>query len=90
MRTLGRHRLLVGLIGAGLIALLALGSLNYDKLPFFNQNKVYSAYFAEAGGLSADAPVQVSGFRVGEVTSARWRKSDRCAAFDTRRVSDAI
>ena len=69
MRTLGRHPLLVGLIGAGLIALLAIGSLNYDKLPFFNQDKFYSAYFAEAGGLATGAPVQVSGFRVGEVTS---------------------
>ena len=69
MRTLGRHPLLVGLIGAGLITLLAIGSLSYDKLPFFNQNKTYSAYFAEAGGLSAGAPVQVSGFRVGKITS---------------------
>jgi phospholipid/cholesterol/gamma-HCH transport system substrate-binding protein len=69
MRTLGRHPLLVGLIGAALIAVLALGSLNYDKLPFFNQDKSYSAYFAEAGGLAAGAPVQVSGFRVGKVTS---------------------
>jgi phospholipid/cholesterol/gamma-HCH transport system substrate-binding protein len=69
MRTLGRHRLLVGLIGAALIALVAIGSLSYDKLPFFNQNTSYSAYFAEAGGLAAGAPVQVSGFRVGKVTS---------------------
>jgi phospholipid/cholesterol/gamma-HCH transport system substrate-binding protein len=69
MRTLGRHPLLVGLIGAALIAVLALGSLNYEKLPFFNQDRSYSAYFAEAGGLAAGAPVQVSGFRVGKVTS---------------------
>jgi phospholipid/cholesterol/gamma-HCH transport system substrate-binding protein len=69
MRTLGRHPLLVGVIGATLIAVLALGSLNYDKLPFFNQDKNYLAYFAEAGGLAAGAPVQVSGFRVGQITS---------------------
>ncbi|MCU1700851.1 MAG: virulence factor Mce family protein [Mycobacterium sp.] len=69
MRTLGRHPLLVGLIGAALIAVLVLGSLNYDKLPFFNQDKRYSAYFAEAGGLAAGAPVQVSGFQVGKVSS---------------------
>jgi len=69
MRTLGRHPLLVGLVGAALIAVLVLGSLNYDKLPFFNQDKKYSAYFAEAGGLAAGAPVQVSGFLVGKVSS---------------------
>ena len=42
---------------------------NYDKLPFLNQGKEYSAYFAEAGGLMDDAAVQVSGFQVGKVES---------------------
>ena len=42
---------------------------NYEKLPFLNQNKEYSAYFAEAGGLMNDAAVQVSGFQVGKVES---------------------
>lgn len=35
----------------------------------FNKGKTYSAYFAEAGGLTTDNPVQVSGFRVGQVSS---------------------
>ena len=53
-----------------LIAAIVLGALHYDKLPLFTaQNTEYSAYFAEASGLAAGAPVQVSGFQVGQVTS---------------------
>ena len=44
-------------------------ALNYDKLPFINQTKEYSAYFAEAGGLTTGAGVQVSGFKVGKCRS---------------------
>ena len=44
-------------------------ALEYDKLPFINQTKEYSAYFAEAGGLTTGAGVQVSGFKVGQVSS---------------------
>jgi phospholipid/cholesterol/gamma-HCH transport system substrate-binding protein len=38
-------------------------------LPFVNQTKTYSAYFSEAGGIATGAAVQVSGFRVGQVSS---------------------
>lgn len=44
------------------------GALQYKSLPFFNNGKSYSAYFSETGGLAADAPVQVSGFKIGQVT----------------------
>jgi phospholipid/cholesterol/gamma-HCH transport system substrate-binding protein len=64
-----RSPLVIGAIGIALTAALMLAALQYDKLPFFNQNKDYSAYFSEAGGLSPGAAVQVSGFRVGQVSS---------------------
>lgn len=64
-----RNPILIGGIGIGIIVALMLLSLNYDKLPFFNRGKTYSAYFAEAGGLAAGNAVQVSGFRVGQVSS---------------------
>ena len=64
-----RNPLLIGAIGIGIIFALMLISLNYDKLPFFNRGKTYSAYFAEAGGLVAGDHVQVSGYRVGQVSS---------------------
>lgn len=70
MRTASeRNPYLIGAIGLGIIFALMLLSLNYDKLPFFNRDKEYSAYFAEAGGIASGNHVQVSGFRVGEVSS---------------------
>jgi phospholipid/cholesterol/gamma-HCH transport system substrate-binding protein len=64
-----RNPLVVGTVGIGLTLGIMWLSLNYQKLPFINQNTEYTAYFAEAGGLAAGNPVQVSGFRVGDVSS---------------------
>ena len=46
-----------------------LAALQYQKLPFFNQGKNVSAYFADAGGLQNGAAVEVSGYPVGKVSS---------------------
>lgn len=63
-----RNPFVIGLIGIlGTVAIVT-AALNYQKLPFFNQGKTYTAYFAEAGGLAGNAEVQVSGFRAGQVT----------------------
>lgn len=64
-----RNPVIIGVIGLALIAAIATVSLKYDKLPFVNSTERYSAYFAEAGGLRTGAPVQVAGYRVGEVSS---------------------
>ena len=64
-----RNLLVIGAIGLALTVGIVVGALQYDKLPFLNQGKEYSAYFAEAGGLTPEAGVQVSGFQVGKVTS---------------------
>src|SRR5258708_7384374 len=64
-----RHRVLTGAISIAVIVGIALAALNYEKLPFINSGKHYSAIFAEAGGLRSGAAVQVAGYRVGEVTS---------------------
>lgn len=66
-----RNPLVVGGVGLGLALAVVVAALNYDKVPFINQDKEYSAYFAEAGGLNADAAVQVSGMKVGRVESLR-------------------
>jgi phospholipid/cholesterol/gamma-HCH transport system substrate-binding protein len=63
-----RNKLVIGAAGIGLIAAIVTLALNYDKLPFINGQKQYSAYFAEAGGLRNGAAVQVSGLRVGQVS----------------------
>jgi phospholipid/cholesterol/gamma-HCH transport system substrate-binding protein len=64
-----RNNLIIGATGVVVIAGAVLAALHYDKLPFINQTKSYSAYFAEAGGLRTDSAVQVAGFRVGQVSS---------------------
>jgi phospholipid/cholesterol/gamma-HCH transport system substrate-binding protein len=64
-----RNPFVIGAIGIALTAGVTLAALNYDELPVFNQNKDYSAYFAEAGGLTPGAAVRVSGFKVGKVDS---------------------
>ncbi len=64
-----RNPLKVSVIGIGVTIAAMWLSLNYQKLPFIDQTREYSAYFAEAGGLAAGNPVQVSGYRVGDVSS---------------------
>jgi phospholipid/cholesterol/gamma-HCH transport system substrate-binding protein len=64
-----RSPLLIGAIGIGLTIGVVLAALNYDKLPFFDSNKDYSAYFADAGGLIPGSAVEVSGYEVGKVGS---------------------
>lgn len=64
-----RNPLTIGAIGLGITFTVMLLALNYDKLPFFHTGRTYSAYFAEAGGLVPGSAVQVSGFRVGQVSS---------------------
>ncbi|MCV7301584.1 MCE family protein [Mycobacterium barrassiae] len=64
-----RSPFIMGAIGLALTAAIVLVSLQYDKIPFLNQTNEYSAYFAEAGGLTSGVAVQVSGFQVGEVQS---------------------
>ncbi|MDT7722500.1 MAG: phospholipid/cholesterol/gamma-HCH transport system substrate-binding protein, partial [Mycobacterium sp.] len=46
-----RSPLIIGAIGVAAVLTVVLGALNYQKLPFVNQDKDYSAYFADAGGL---------------------------------------
>lgn len=64
-----RNPFIVGAVGIGLTLGVVWLSLNYDKLPFIGNHKGYSAYFAEAGGLAGGDTVEVSGVRVGRVTS---------------------
>lgn len=64
-----RNPVIIGAIGVVAVAAVGFGVLNYDKLPLVSSQKSYSAYFAEAGGLTSGAAVQVSGFQIGKVQS---------------------
>ncbi|MGA3256934.1 MAG: virulence factor Mce family protein [Mycobacterium sp.] len=64
-----RNQLVVGAFGVAAVAGIVLAALQYQKLPFLNQGKNCSAYFADAGGLKDGAAVEVSGYPVGKVSS---------------------
>lgn len=82
-----RNPMIIGAVGLGATVVLVLAALQYDKLPFFSDGKTYSAYFAEAGGLKNNANVQVSGYRVGQVSSI---KLDGPKVLVTFKVADNI
>lgn len=64
-----RNPFIIAAVGVTLTLVAVLAALNFDKLPFLNHSKHYSAYFSEAGGLSPSAAVEVSGLQVGKVES---------------------
>jgi len=64
-----RNPLIIGTVGLVGIGGLVLAALNFQDLPFVNQGKSVSAYFADAGGLRTGNAVEVSGFPVGKVSS---------------------
>jgi phospholipid/cholesterol/gamma-HCH transport system substrate-binding protein len=64
-----RNPLIIGTVGLVAVAGVVLAALNYQKLPFLNQGKNVSAYFADAGGLRTGNGVEISGFPVGKVSS---------------------
>ncbi|QLL06371.1 MCE family protein [Mycobacterium vicinigordonae] len=64
-----RNPVAVGAVGVALSAAAVLITMNYSKIPFVDSSRRYSAYFAEAGGLVSGAAVQVSGLRVGQVST---------------------
>lgn len=64
-----RNLLVIGAVGAAATVVAVILGLTYRHLPFVNSDRHYSAYFTEAGGLVPGAPVQVSGYKVGTVSS---------------------
>lgn len=64
-----RNPIRYGTVAIAGAVLLTLGAIYFGKLPFVSSGKEYSAYFAEAGGLRPDDPVQVSGLKVGKVSA---------------------
>ncbi|ABM11213.1 virulence factor Mce family protein [Mycolicibacterium vanbaalenii] len=63
-----RNPVVIGAIGVAVVAVIVTMALQYQKLPFLNPGKQYSAYFADAGGLFTGAGVEVSGYPVGKVS----------------------
>jgi len=64
-----RSPYLIGGIGIAVVVVAILLATNYNKFTFLTGETEYSAYFAEAGGLETNSVVEVSGARVGRVSS---------------------
>jgi len=64
-----RNKLVIGAIGIGVTVALMFLSVNWQSLPFVDQTKTYSAYFKQAGGLTTESKVRVSGYEVGQVAA---------------------
>lgn len=58
-----------GIFGIALVACLVLVSFGYTSLPFWPQGKDYEAYFTDAGGITPGNDVNISGIKVGMVSS---------------------
>ncbi|BBZ31253.1 mammalian cell entry protein (plasmid) [Mycolicibacterium madagascariense] len=79
-----RNLFVVGVVGVVLTVGTAIAALNFHSLPFVDSNDDYSAAFAEAGGLRAGAPVQVAGYRVGQVSSVDLDGTHVLVKFDVQ------
>ncbi len=77
-----RNLFIIGVVGVGATAAIGVAALEYDRLPFFDSAKHYTAYFGEAGGLQPGAAVQVAGYRVGEVSSVDLKGAAVVVTFD--------
>jgi len=64
-----RSPLMIGLTGTLVVIAIMIAALNFDKLPFFNSDAQYSAYFAELADSRPGAPVRSLGYRVGKVSA---------------------
>ncbi len=62
-----RNKVVVALVGIFAMLLVFLGTFYADGLPVVGGGKVYSAKFAEAGGLRSGNEVRIAGVKVGKV-----------------------
>jgi phospholipid/cholesterol/gamma-HCH transport system substrate-binding protein len=82
-----RNPVIIGTVGIAVTAsLLALG-FQFDKIPFMSSGKTYRAYFADASALRSGAEVQVSGYRVGQVSAIKLEGTNVLVEF---KINDNI
>ncbi|MUL74525.1 MCE family protein [Mycolicibacterium sp. CBMA 226] len=77
-----RNSFVIGIAGVALTLGFVAAALNFKSLSFSASANNYSAIFAEAGGLRAGAPVQVAGYRVGQVSSIGIEGNHVVVKFD--------
>ena len=63
-----RNRVVMAVVGSLLLVVVALGAINFSKLPLINDHTGYGAAFADSAGLAQGDPVSVAGVDVGTVS----------------------
>lgn len=63
-----RNHVVIAVVGSVLLAVVALGAINFSKLPLINDHTGYGAAFADSAGLAQGDPVSVAGVDVGTVS----------------------
>lgn len=81
----GSNNVRTGVFGIALVACLVLVAFGYSKLPFFPQGKNYDAFFTDAAGISPGSDVEVSGVKVGHVSSVALAGDTAKVAFNVNR-----
>jgi phospholipid/cholesterol/gamma-HCH transport system substrate-binding protein len=87
IKPLGRRSpVMIGVMGAGIVALVTIAAFQYDKLPFVKNTDDYAAYFSEAGGIKPGSTVRVSGMGVGRVSDIRREGTKVRVGFTVRKT----
>ena len=63
-----RNRVVIAVVGSALLVVVALGAINFSKLPLINDHTGYGAAFLDSAGLAQGDPVSVAGVDVGTVS----------------------
>jgi phospholipid/cholesterol/gamma-HCH transport system substrate-binding protein len=63
-----RNQVVTAVVGSVLLVIVALGAINFSKLPLINDHTGYGAAFADSAGLAQGDPVSVAGVDVGTVS----------------------
>ncbi|MGX9787857.1 virulence factor Mce family protein [Mycobacterium sp. MMS18-G62] len=79
-----RNPFTIGVIGLAVVGALLIVATQYDKLPFLESGRSYSAYFADAGAMRSGTKVQVSGYEVGDVTDVELDGSKAKVTFTVK------
>jgi phospholipid/cholesterol/gamma-HCH transport system substrate-binding protein len=76
-----RNHVVLAVIGSALLVVVALGAINFSKLPLINDHTGYGASFADSAGLAAGDPVSVAGVDVGTISGLSLSESHVLVQF---------
>ncbi len=79
-----RNHVVLAAVGSALLVVVALGAINFSKLPLINDHTSYGAAFVDSAGLVGGDPVSVAGVDVGTVSGLSLSGSHVLVQFTVR------